>query len=116
MNNHTKQTLKGVSTFKIGIEAKPIEELAIRAGYNYVSPMYKKDGYKDSTIDSWGSYYASQTDFVNWKDTNRFTFGLGYYLGKFNIDLAYQYTAQNGDFYPFTSYFASSNEFFNCRI
>ena len=110
MNNHTKQTLKGVSTFKIGIEAKPIEELAIRAGYNYVSPMYKKDGYKDSTIDSWGSYYASQTDFVNWKDTNRFTFGLGYYLGKFNIDLAYQYTAQNVDFYPFTSYFASSNE------
>ena len=72
--------------------------------------MYKKDGYKDSTIDSWGSYYASQTDFVNWKDTNRFTFGLGYYLGKFNIDLAYQYTAQNGDFYPFTSYFASPSE------
>ncbi|MGN1376580.1 MAG: hemin receptor, partial [Prevotella sp.] len=59
---------------------------------------------------SWGSYYASQTDFVNWKATNRITFGLGYYLGKFNVDLAYQYSAQSGDFYPFTSYFAASNE------
>lgn len=36
--------------------------------------------------------------------TNRFTFGLGYNVQKWNFDLAYQYSCQKGDFYPFASY------------
>lgn len=41
MNHDTRLNLKGVSTFKVGAEYKPIDMLAIRLGYNYVSPMYK---------------------------------------------------------------------------
>lgn len=104
MNRHTDYTLKGVSTFKIGAEYKPIENLAVRVGYNYVSPMYNNNGYKDFFIDSPGTYYTSSTDYTNWKATNRFTCGVGYAVKKLNFDLAYQYTVTKGDFYPFSSY------------
>ena len=101
MNEHTKQTLKGVSTVKLGAEFRPVNNLALRAGYNYVSPMYQKNAYKDVTIDSYGSNYSTATDYINWDSTNRFTLGVGYQMKNFNIDLAYQYSEQNGDFHPF---------------
>ena len=101
MNEHTKQTLKGVSTIKLGAEFRPVTNLALRAGYNYISPMYQKNAYKDVTIDSYGSNYSTATDYINWDSTNRFTLGVGYQMNNFNIDLAYQYSAQNGDFHPF---------------
>ncbi len=105
MNHNTENTLKGVHTFKVGAEVKMTPQLAVRVGYNYLSAMYDKNGYKDGSISSPGTYYASQTSYVNWKDTNRFTCGLGYTIDKFNIDLAYQYSVQNGNFYPFMNYY-----------
>ena len=104
MNQHTERTLKGVHTLKIGGEYKPTKNLSLRMGYNYVSPMYNKDGYKDGTLNSYGSYVASATDYTNWEDTHRFTLGAGYTYQKFNIALAYQYSMTNGTFYPFMSY------------
>lgn len=101
MNRHTRETLKAVSTFKIGAEAKVMLNLAVRAGYNYVSPMFKKEGYKDGNIDSYGSNYSSATDYTNWEATNRYTVGVGYTLGKMSFDLAYQYVQTNGKFHPF---------------
>jgi len=110
MNRHTENTLKGVSTVKIGAEIKPDPKMAIRFGYNYVSPMYSKSGYKDGTINSPGSYYSSQTDYTNWKSTNRITCGFGYNVGKLSLDLAYQYSIQSGDFSPFTNYYAPKED------
>ena len=101
MNEHTKQTLKGVSTIKLGAEFRPVTNLALRAGYNYISPMYQTNAFKDGTVDSYGSNYSTATDYVNWDSTNRFTLGVGYQMKNFNIDMAYQYSAQNGDFHPF---------------
>ena len=101
MNRHTRETLKAVSTLKIGAEAKVMPNLAVRAGYNYVSPMFKKEGYKDGNIDSYGSNYSSATDYTNWEVTNRYTVGVGYTLGKMSFDLAYQYAQTNGKFHPF---------------
>ena len=101
MNRHTRETLKAVSTLKIGAEAKVMPNLAGRAGYNYVSPMFKKEGYKDGNIDSYGSNYSSATDYTNWEATNRYTVGVGYTLGKMSFDLAYQYAQTNGKFHPF---------------
>ena len=101
MNRHTRETLKAVSTLKIGAEAKVMPNLAVRAGYNYVSPMFKKEGYKDGNIDSYGSNYSSATDYTNWEATNRYTVGVGYTLGKMSFDLAYQYAQTNGKFHPF---------------
>lgn len=101
MNRHTRETLKAVSTLKIGAEAKVMPNLAVRAGYNYVSPMFKKEGYKDGNIDSYGSNYSSATDYTNWEATNRYTVGVGYTLGKMSFDFAYQYAQTNGKFHPF---------------
>lgn len=113
MNKHTKATLKGVSNVKVGAELKVTREIAIRAGYNFSTAMYKENGFKDGTIQSNGSYIASATDFTNWKNTHRLTCGLGYNTGKFSVDLAYQYSAAKGDFCPFMSYTDNQYEDFD---
>ncbi len=103
MNNNTQHTLKGVSTVKVGAEWKATQELAVRLGYNFVSAMYRKDGFRDCTVNSLGTYFSSRADYVNWHDTNRITCGLGYSIGNFAIDLAYQYNLTKGTYYPFMS-------------
>lgn len=114
MNDHTKATLKGVSTVKLGAEYKPLPSLAVRLGYNYLSPMFSKDGYRDGSISSPGNAYATSTDYTNWQSTNRIMCGLGYSVKKFFVDLAYQYTQTNGDFYPFMSYYSKTNKQEDC--
>ena len=109
MNSHTKATLKGVSTLKVGAELKADEHFAVRLGYNFVSPMYSKNGFKDGSLDSPGSFYASSTDYTNWKATNRLTAGIGVNFDKLSIDLAYQYTITKGEFSPFMSYWSGSS-------
>lgn len=103
MNDNTEESLKGVHTLKLGLEFKPEDSWAIRLGYNHVSPMYDKNGFKDVTLASYGTYYSSATDYTNWGSTNRLTCGFGYVYKNFSFDLAYQYSCQNGDFYPFMS-------------
>lgn len=108
MNDHTERNLKAVSTLKLGAEYKPIPELALRIGYNYVSPIYKSSamkGYESELLESYGTAYESTTDYTNWKSTNRLTLGAGYTYRKFTVDVAYQYTVTNGDFYPFQESF-----------
>ena len=113
MKQNIKNSLKGVHTVKLGMEFKPEKNFAVRLGYNYQSAMYNKDGYKDGSLESYGTYYASTTDYTNWKDTHRFTAGVGYNYGKFSFDLAYQYSQTNGDFYPFMSYVDNSEPKFD---
>ena len=101
MKRHIEQTLKGVHTFKIGGEFKVDNNIALRLGYNHVTPMYEENGVRDQRLESTGVYYASSTHYVNWKDTNRITAGVGFSFDKFRLDLAYQYSSRKGDFYPF---------------
>ena len=112
MNTHTENTLKGVHTLKVGAEFKPDKDIALRIGYNYVSPMYKKEGFKDGSLDSPGTYTASATDFTNWEGTHRLTVGGGYTYDHFNVSLAYQYSTTKGTFYPFMSY--TDAHFYEC--
>lgn len=114
MNDNTKSTLKGVSTLKFGLEYKPLPELSIRLGYNYVSPMFSKQGFRDGSLQSPGVAYATSTDYTNWTATNRVTAGFGYQFKKWFVDLAYQYSQTNGDFYPFMSYISDSSSADNC--
>ena len=108
MNNHTEDALKGQHTLKLGAEARITDHFSLRAGYNYLRALYEDAAVKDGSLNSPGTYYASSTSYVNWKDTNRFTFGLGWNVWRFNIDLAYQYSQQNGTFYPFMDYHEGS--------
>lgn len=113
MKQNIKNSLKGVHTVKVGMEFKPEKNFAVRLGYNYQSAMYNKNGFKDGSLESYGTYYASTTDYTNWKDTHRFTAGVGYNYGKFSFDLAYLYSQTNGDFYPFMSYVDNSEPKFD---
>ena len=113
MNNHTDKTLKGVSLVKIGVEVKPSQLLALRVGYNYQSAIYKEDGKKSTTINAVRSigYDYSTQDYVNWKDTHRITFGMGFTFDKnWALDLSYQYALQNGDYHPFSSMTLNSGD------
>ena len=67
---------KGVSTFRIGAEYKVIPEFALRLGYNYSSAAFKNDAVKTLPYNS----LNVDTDFA---------------------DLAYKYSTQKADFYPF---------------
>ena len=101
MNRHTENTLRGVSTLKAGVEFKPDPSIAVRLGYNYVSPMYQDNGVRDTRLSSIGNWYSSTADYTNWKSTNRITCGLGFKHNGWNFDLAYQYSATKGEFFPF---------------
>lgn len=109
MNRHTEKMLKGVHTVKVGAEFKPDNDISVRLGFNYLSPMYNKNAVKDGWLDSYGVSYASSTDYTNWKDTYRITAGIGYRIDKFSIDLAYQYSQTNGTFRPFSDVLDATN-------
>lgn len=97
INSQTKQMLKSQHTFKVGMEVKPADHFAIRAGYNYVSSPFDRSAYRTIAYDS----PFTETDFCNWKGINRFTFGIGFGFKGGYFDLAYQYQSQKGDFYAF---------------
>lgn len=101
MKSEIGAVLRGVHTAKVGMEYRPDPAIAVRLGYNYVSPVYQEGEYRNQTIYSPGVYYASTQDYTNWKATHRITAGIGTKINKFSLDLAYQYSVRNGDFYPF---------------
>ena len=123
MNENTKSSLNGVSTLKIGMEYKPIQMLALRFGYNYVSPMFDKYGFRDQSLicgadadNNNGVNTSASSDYTNWKATNRFTVGVGFNYQKLSIDVANQYSSQNGDFYPYMSYYPEDKSKFGANI
>lgn len=85
-------------------------QLAVRVGYNYMSPQFNDNAYRDGSLQSPGVGYATSADYTNWKATNRFTCGLGFTINKFFADIAYQYSSTEGKFYPFMSYYPSSKD------
>lgn len=96
-NSFIKEDLKGVHTLRLGVEAKPIPEFSVRAGYNFSSAMYNKGAYKEL------SPYTTRTDtqYANGLATHTFAVGLGYRLSNFYADMAYVYSTQKSDFYSF---------------
>lgn len=101
-NDWISEDLKGVHTFRLGVEAKLIPEFSVRAGYNYSTAAFEKGAYKwlypnDTRTD---------TEYENMLARNVFTVGLGYRIGQFYIDAAYQYTHQKSEFYPFDSQYS----------
>lgn len=97
--NEAKVGLKGVNTFRVGAEYKVIPQFALRAGYNYSSSAFKKDAIKALPENS----INTDTDFSNLQSLSNYTLGIGYRGSSFYADLAYKYSVQKADFYPFVS-------------
>ena len=92
-----KHTLRGVNTFRLGAEFKPVPAFAFRVGYNFSSAAYKSDAFKDIAVNS----INTDTEYSNDKSRNTFTLGIGYRGTVVYADLAYKYDTYKSDFYPF---------------
>ena len=101
--------LKGVHTFRAGVEARLTPEFSFRAGYNYASSVFNDDAY--SAL----SYYRTSTDFNNMKSRNTATFGIGYSGNTIYADLAYKYDMYKSDFYAFDDIDLPKTEVDNSR-
>ncbi len=110
-NNMMNEVLQGQHTLKVGMEVKPADAISIRCGYNFLSAPMKSKGYNILAYDG----VMTETDYTNWKDTHRFTFGLGYRFKGGYIDMAYQYNTQKGDFYAFDDQMLPPTEIKNSR-
>ncbi len=97
VNENIKQDLRTQHTIRVGAEFKPVDQFAIRLGYNHVSSPYKTQAYKQISYSS----PFTETDYTNWKGINRFTLGVGYRFKGGYVDVAYQLHSQKGDFYAF---------------
>ena len=62
-----------------------------------MSAAFKKTAFKDLSYNS----INTDTDFANAKANNNYTLGIGYRGSSFYADLAYKYSTQKADFYPF---------------
>ena len=101
LNAQAGRHLKGVSTYKLGLEWMLDPNFSLRCGYNYVSSPFKKGAYANQFINSASLDYTTTTDYMNLSGINRFTVGLGLKFGSFYADAACQYQHQSGHFYPF---------------
>ncbi len=102
MNQLTKNTLRGQHTLKLGLEVKPFGDLALRVGYNFISSRYKDNvSFDQYNTNSYSMDYATSTDYMRLGDAHIVTFGVGYRIKKFYVDLAYKCRTQSGDFYAF---------------
>ena len=110
MNEHSKNTLKGVHTVRAGLEYRPVKAFAMRLGYNYITSAYKDNVRFDQYgINSAAMDYATGTSYMRWGDTNILTVGLGYRIKGFYVDLAYKVRNQSADFYAFDTGFAQGD-------
>lgn len=103
--NSTTSMMKGVNTFRLGLEYKVIPQFALRAGYNYTSAIFHEDAFKDLP------YYSIQTD-TDWENTkalSNYTLGIGYRGSMIYADLAYKFSTYNSDFYPFVNMYEENN-------
>lgn len=97
MNKGIMAIGKSQHTYKIGAEFKPVDNVSLRLGYNYITSPYELTAVKGLGYDS----PHTETDWVNWKDIQRICAGLGFRFNKCYLDVAYQYQMQKGDFYAF---------------
>ena len=96
---NVKEDLKGVHTFRVGMEARLAPQFSVRAGYNYSSAPFRTTAYK--ALD----YNDMRTDVDYTNDLQRHTVscGLGYSGEVFFADLAYKYDTYKSEFYAFSA-------------
>jgi hypothetical protein len=96
-NQGVKDNMQGVSTFKIGGEYRVTDQIALRLGYNYISPATKTDAYRQLPSNS----IRTDSEYFLDVNTQNFTGGIGYHYNNWNFDLAYVLNTQKQKFYPY---------------
>lgn len=92
------ETLKGVHTFRAGMETKLTDAFSLRVGYNYQSSPIVDDAFRNIEATDNTRTVAS---YMNPKCRQAVAFGLGYRGRLFYADVAYKYDFYKSDFYMF---------------
>lgn len=98
-NQLVSEDLKGVHSFRIGVEGRIFDDISLRAGYGYTSALYKELAYKYDAPTA----IETDIDYMNNYDAHSLSLGLGLRFGGFYADMAYVYTHQKADFYPYSN-------------
>ena len=85
LNNVVTDFYKPVNNYRIGVEITPVHGFFLRAGFAYSDSPYKNIR----------SYYDPGYTLNKFGATTRWSGGLGYRTGRFNVDLAYVYSTWN---------------------
>ena len=93
--NSVNTYLKGVHTARIGLEYRIVPEFSFRAGYNFSSRAYYESAYNALAP------YSTNTAYLNLKDKQSITCGVGYRGSVFYADLAYKYDTYRSAFFAF---------------
>lgn len=100
----TQQAFKKQHTARIGAEFRVLPSVALRAGYNYTTALTDNSAFKFMESGS----ARTDTEYVNLKDKNSFSAGIGFAGRSFYLDVAYQFTKYNADFYAFDNLYMKS--------
>lgn len=98
-NQMIKDAYRATNNYRVGIEVQPVDGFFLRAGYAYSESPYK-------ALDS---HYKAGATLNQYGAIKRYSGGLGFRSGKFNIDLAYVYSTQNALPSVFYDYVANHN-------
>lgn len=103
-----KETLKGVHSFRVGMETKVSSAFSVRAGYHFRSAPIMSDAFKnipdtDNT--------RTDAEYLNLKSRQAVSVGLGYRGRLIYADVAYKYDLYKGDFYAFGGTYPESSFF-----
>lgn len=93
-----KETLKGVHSFRVGMETKVSSAFSVRAGYNFRSTPITGDAFKNIPVTD---NTRTDAEYLNLKSRQAVSVGLGYRGRLVYADVAYKYDFYKGDFYAF---------------
>ena len=94
-----KETLKPVHKFRAGIETN-VDGFCVRAGYNFQSAPIENDSFKNIAATD---ETRTNPEYINPKNRQSVSFGLGYHGKTLYADVAYKYDMYKSDFYAFDS-------------
>lgn len=94
------ESLKGVHTFRVGMETKLTSAFSMRAGYNFQSSPIHEDSFKNIPFTD---ETRTDAEYLNLKSRQAVTVGMGYRGRLFYADVAYKYDFYKADFYAFGS-------------
>ena len=98
-NEGMKEVLRNGHVIKVGGEYKPIESVALRAGYAMLTGATHPTYTEGKTLLENG--VNTNTEYFEQKGTNFISFGVGYRQPFWYVDLSYALKMQNEDFYPY---------------
>lgn len=93
-----KETLKGVHSFRVGMETKVSSAFSVRAGYHFRSTPITSDAFKNIPVTD---KTRTDAEYLNLKSRQAVSVGLGYRGRLVYADVAYKYDFYKGDFYAF---------------